>query len=167
MLVNPFLKIASNDLHDRRGGKLMASVNPYLFFDGNAKEAMEFYAEVFGAELHTMGYDDMAGESEVPVENAGRLMHADVWVGNIRVFASDSPVGFDRTPFGNPELCISAEADEEADARGWFDALAAGGNVRQPLEKMFWGDHFGQLVDKFGVQWMVNISAPAAAQDAS
>ena len=136
----------------------MASVNPYLFFDGNAKEAMEFYAEVFGAELHTMGYDDMQGESEVPVDNAGRLMHADLWVGSLRVLASDSPVGFDRTTFGNPELCINADAGEETEARKWFDGLSAGGTVKQPLEKMFWGDHFGQLVDKFGVQWMVNIA---------
>jgi PhnB protein len=142
----------------------MASVNPYLFFDGNAKEAMEFYAEVFGAELNTMGYDDMSGESEVPVENAGRLMHADISAGSIRVLASDSPVGFDRTPFGNPELCISADAGEEAEARGWFDGLAVGGTVKQPLERMFWGDHFGQLIDKFGVQWMVNISGSESAQ---
>jgi PhnB protein len=138
----------------------MATVNPYLFFDGNALEAMTFYKDVFGGELNTMGYDDMSGESEVPIENAGRLMHADLTSGDIRVLASDSPKGFDRTPFGNPELCVNADISEEEAARGWFEALSVGGSVKQPLEKMFWGDFFGQLTDKFGVQWMVNIGVP-------
>jgi PhnB protein len=136
----------------------MATADPYLFFGGNADEAMHFYKEVFGAELNTMGFDAMPGEGDAPREG---LMHADLRAGDLRILASDSPPDFDRTKFGNPEICINATADEEAEARAWFEDLSEGGSVQQPIEKMFWGDHFGRLTDRFGVQWMMNISAAA------
>jgi PhnB protein len=140
----------------------MATANPYLFFGGDANDAMEFYRDVFGAELSTMSYDSMPGEDGVvPPDRAGRLMHADLTLGDLRILASDLPDGYERSKFGNPEICINATTDEEAAAREWFESLSAGGTVRQPLEKMFWGDWFGQLDDKFGVQWMVNISGAA------
>jgi PhnB protein len=138
----------------------MATATPYLFFDGNAEEAMNFYKDVFGAELSTMGFDAVVPEGD-PVPPG--LMHSDLWVGDFRLFASDGmPANPDYkpSPFANPEICISADASEEAAATGWFNALAESGEIEDPLEKKFWGDSFGKVTDKFGVMWMVNISAP-------
>ena len=135
----------------------MATANPYIFFNGNAAEAMEFYKGVFGAELQTMSWESLP-EGAGMEERAG-LMHADLWVGDLRILASDSPPEFEQSKPTNPNICING--DDESQMRGWFDALSAGGNVEQPLEKMFWGDYFGKFTDKFGVAWMFNVSVPA------
>lgn len=139
----------------------MPKAVPYLFFKGKAAEAVEFYKDVFGAEAQTMGFDAMPG-AEVSPEQEGLLMHGDVWVGDFRFFVADSPPGFETTPFGNAEICIVGDDLDEVSR--WFDGLAAGGQVSQPLEKMFWGDHFGKLDDKFGVQWMFSVGASAEGE---
>ena len=139
----------------------MATAVPYLFFPGNAAEAMDFYKGVFGAELHTMGFDAVTPEGETAPPG---LMHSDLWTGEFRLFASDGMPGQPPSPFANPEICISAKSDEEGEVSNWFAALSEGAASVEPLEKMFWGDTFGKVTDKFGVQWMFNISAPAEAE---
>lgn len=132
----------------------MATATPYLFFKGNAEEAMEFYKGVFGAELQTMPHSSMGGDTP-------GLMHADLWIGDLRLMASDSPPDFPTTPFGNAEICINGDDNDQMHA--WFEALSAGGEVQQPLAQMPWGDQFGKFKDKFGVCWMFNIDSPKAA----
>lgn len=132
----------------------MAELVPYLFFQGNAAEAMNFYKEIFGGELQTMGYDQMPGADAAA--NSGRLMHADLTSDALHILASDSPEDFQTSAFGNPELCL---LDDDIDKmRDLFDALAVGGEVGEPLTKQFWGAWFGKLTDKFGVQWMFNVA---------
>ncbi|MFT4049544.1 MAG: VOC family protein [Solirubrobacterales bacterium] len=134
---------------------MMATATPYLFFKGNAEEAMNFYKGVFGAELHTIPASAMGSD------NPG-LMHADLWVGDFRLFASDSPPDFPTTPFGNAEICVNGADDAEM-AR-WFDALSDGGSVEQPLAEMPWGDKFGKFKDRYGVCWMFNVDSSAEQQ---
>lgn len=135
----------------------MATATPYLFFNGNAEEAMNFYKDVFGAELNTIPNGGVPGTEGLP-----GLMHADMWVGDLRLMASDSPPDVEMTPHGNAEICINGDDAEEMQA--WFDGLAAGGDVEVPLQKMPWGDTFGKFTDKFGVQWMFNVASPESAE---
>lgn len=130
----------------------MATAVPYLFFKGNAEEAMEFYKGVFGAELNVIPNGGVPG-----TEGLSGLMHADLTLGDLRIMASDSPPDFPTTPFGNAEICLNG--DNDAEMTGWFEALSAGGTVEQPLADMPWGDKFGKFSDKFGVQWMFNINS--------
>lgn len=128
----------------------MATATPYLFFKGNAEEAMNFYKDVLGAELHTIPASAMGGDGP-------GLMHADLWLGDFRLFASDSPQDFPTTPFGNAEICVNGE--DEPEMKRWFEGLSAGGTVEQPLAQMPWGDQFGKFKDRYGVCWMFNIDA--------
>jgi PhnB protein len=132
----------------------MADAVPYLIFDGNAAEAMAFYHSVFGGELVTMTFGDAPMES--PAEIADNLMHSDLWIDDFRVFACDDPEGKAGAPLGNPSICVVD--DDESKLEGWFTALGEGGEVTLQFEKQFWGDTFGQLVDKFGMRWMFNAS---------
>ena len=139
----------------------MAILNPYLTFDGNARDAIEFYKDVFGGELNVMTFGDMgATEHEgTPIPGDG-VMHGQLTsTEGFTLMASDNPPGVTGvTPNGH----ISLSGDEGETLHGYFDKLADGGTVDVPLEKAPWGDEFGQVKDKFGVNWMVNISGAAA-----
>lgn len=133
-------------------------LNPYLSFDGNAREAMQFYGTVFGAEpaLHTFGE---YGDATAP--GADKIMHGMLQTpAGYTLMASDTPPGMPFTP-GNT-ITISLSGDDEDQLRRYWDALSDGGSVSVPLEKQMWGDVFGMCADKFGVAWMVNIT-PAAS----
>lgn len=136
----------------------MASrLNPYISFGDNAGEAMAFYQSVLGGELNISRFGEFGG----PAEIADQVMHAMLETpAGFTLMASDTPPGMERQQIGG--ITISLSGDDVADLRGWFDGLADGGTVVMPLEKQMWGDVFGQLVDKFGVAWMVNIAGDAA-----
>lgn len=135
--------------------KVMATqIIPYLFFDGNCREAMEFYKTCLGGELQLMALKDTPVAAQFPPEAADLIMHADLDNDNISLMASDN---FDGSPIeqGNRiSLMISCSSEEEL--RKFFDALAQGGTVNQPVRKEFWGDIYGQLTDKFDIQWQMN-----------
>lgn len=133
----------------------MATATPYLFFSGNAEEAMNFYKGVIGAELNVIPNGNMPGTEDWP-----GIMHADLWSGDFRLMASDSPPHITNTPFGNAEICVNGDDVDEMTV--WFEGLSAGGEVDTPLQKMPWGDTFGKFTDKFGVQWMFNVDSPDA-----
>lgn len=130
-------------------------LNPYLSFDGTAREAMTAYQAAFGGELQlsTFGESGMAGEG---VDPEG-VMHAMLETPDgFVLMASDVPPGMEHRPgSGSP---ISLSGDDEATLRGWWDALSAGGTETLPLVQAPWGDVFGQLTDRFGTEWMVNIA---------
>jgi PhnB protein len=130
----------------------MALLNPYLTFDGNAREAMETYREIFGGTLETNEFADYAtGDGPAPEG----LMHARLETSDgFTLMASDPPPGQPADPNG----WISISGDEADKLRGYFERLSDGGRVVLPLEKQMWGDEFGQCVDRFGISWMVNIS---------
>jgi PhnB protein len=136
-------------------------LHPYLNFDGHAEAAMRFYAQVLGGTLtpvHRFG--DMPGGMPMSDEAKGRVMHVGLDLPNgVKVMASDTMPGFS-APWvaGNAySISIHPTSREEADAA--FQGLAEGGSVTMPLADQFWGDYFGALVDRYGIQWMVNFNA--------
>ncbi len=143
----------------------MANVqlDAYLFFTGNCKEAMEFYKGIFGGELTVSTYGEMPGD--VPAEMQGhedKVMHSLLKGGAIRLMASDSTR---KEPFGDSFISLSLSGTDEEKLRNFFNKLSEGGKVTMPLEKAPWGDFFGGVTDKYGVEWMVNISEEKAEKE--
>lgn len=138
---------------------MSTQLNPYLSFRGQAREAMEFYRSVFGGELSVMAFADMGGMG-VPESEAQQVMHSSLSVSDsVQLMGSDVPSHM-QGDFPNGRISLSG--DDESTLRGWFDALAAGGTVNMPLEKAPWGDWFGDVTDRFGVSWMVNVAGGQA-----
>ena len=134
------------------------TLNPYLNFRGNAREAMEFYEGVFGGKLNVSTFDDYHAASD-PSEN-DLVMHADLEGSEgIRFMAADTPIKMEYRPGTNFSMSLSGE--DEAQLRGYFEKLAEGGSVTMPLEKAAWGDIFGMCTDRFGISWLVNVAATA------
>jgi len=136
-------------------------LNPYLHFnEGKAEEALNFYKDAFGGELEISRYGDNpsvpAGEESIK----DLVMHGVVKTDDLQLMASDTgPMG-DVVVGSN--VSISLSGDDEAKLTKYFEALSVGGTVTKPLSKESWGDTFGMLDDKFGISWLINISAPAA-----
>jgi PhnB protein len=132
-------------------------LNPYIGFAGNAREAMEFYRDVFGGELALNTYGEMGGAAP---GDENKIMHAMLETpSGFALMGSDAPSGMPHSE--GERISISLSGDDAADLRGWFEKLSAGGTVTMPLEKQMWGDEFGMCVDPYGIAWMVNISQPA------
>ncbi|WP_432478047.1 VOC family protein [Nocardioides sp. GXQ0305] len=138
----------------------MASrLNPYLTFQDSAREAIEFYRDVFGGELQVMTFGDMGGEP------ASGVMHAQLETpSGFTLMASDAPPGESLTPGGSIQISLSGDDTEEL--TGWFRRLAEDGTVVDDLKQQVWGDTFGMLVDRFGVGWLVNIAGSTPDQPA-
>lgn len=130
---------------------------PYLFFEGRCEEALEFYRKALGAEVRMMlRYKEApAGVAKGPdgsTPPADKVMHTAFRIGTTELMASDGLCS------GKPSFqgfALSVDAKDDADAKRKFDALGAGGQVRQPLSKTFFASSFGMVADKFGVGWMV------------
>lgn len=136
---------------------MAVTLNPYLSFRDNAREAMEFYTGVFGGELNVSTFGESQASADPSEDDL--VMHADLEApGGLRFMASDTPKRMEYQPGTNFSMSLSG--DDEATLRGYFDKLADGGTVTMPLEKAPWGDTFGMCTDRFGVQWLVNVSAP-------
>ena len=133
----------------------MASLlNPYLSFSDTARQAMEFYRDVFGGEL-TLSTFGESGMAEGP--DADKVMHAQLQTpAGYTLMASDTPTGMDRSV--GSSISVSLSGDDGDDLRRYFTRLSEGGAVAMPLEKQMWGDEFGMCVDRFGTPWMVNIA---------
>ena len=133
---------------------MSSRLNPYLSFDGNARQAMEFYGTVFGGEATLSTFGEY-GDTSAP--GADKIMHAQLETpAGYTLMAADTPPGMPFTP-GNT-ITVSLSGDDEDELRGYWDKLSDGGAVALPLEKQMWGDVFGMCADKFGVAWMVNIT---------
>jgi PhnB protein len=135
---------------------MTSRLNPYISFDGNAREAMEFYHSVFGGDLTVSTFGEFGAPDAVI---ADKVMHAMLVTDKgYALMASDTPPGMTHTPGG--AITVSLSGDDADDLRAYWQKLADGGSVSLPLEKQMWGDEFGQCTDRFGVSWMVNISQP-------
>jgi PhnB protein len=136
---------------------MTSRLNPYLSFSNDARQALEFYREVFGGELVLSTFGE-AGGAEGP--DADKVMHGQLETpAGYTLMASDTPAGMERSDGSSISISLSGDDDE---LRGYFTALADGGAVAMPLEKQSWGDEFGMCIDRFGVSWLVNVSPPAA-----
>jgi PhnB protein len=134
---------------------MVTRLNPYITFGGNAREAMEFYQSVFGGQLDISTWGDMP---DMPGNDASlhhNVMHAMLTVSDsVTLMGADTPGA--AGPKDSP-ITISLSGEDEAQLRGWWDGLSAGGEVTMPLERAPWGDTFGQCTDRYGVSWMVNV----------
>ena len=136
---------------------MSSRLNPYISFSGTARQALEFYRQVFGGEVVLSTYGE-AGGAEGP--DADKVMHGQLETpAGYTLMASDTPPGMDLTVGTN--IAISLSGDDVDELRGYFAALAEGGAVTVPLEKQMWGAEFVMCDDRFGVAWMDNISQPA------
>lgn len=130
-------------------------LNPYLSFRDNAREAMAFYHSVFGGTLNVATFKEFNAAQDPSEEDL--VMHAQLEGDNgITFMASDTPSRMEYRAGNNFNMSLSG--DDEAALRGYFEKLADGGTVTMPMEKAIWGDTFGMCVDRFGVNWLVNIS---------
>jgi PhnB protein len=131
-------------------------LNPYISFDGNAREALEYYQRVLGGTLtlSTFGEFGAPGSPE-----ADKIMHGQLETdAGFTLMGADMPPGQDHKP-GN-DIAVSLSGDDAAELHGYWEKLSSRGTVSVPLEKQMWGDEFGSLVDQFGIGWLVNISQP-------
>jgi PhnB protein len=135
------------------------TLNPYLNFRGNAREAMEFYRGVFGGTLNVSTFAEFHASSDPSEDDL--VMHADLEApGGIRFMGADTPNRMEFKPGTNFSMSLSGQ--DESELRGYFEKLSESGTVTMPLEKATWGDTFGMCTDRFGISWLVNITAPQA-----
>ena len=130
------------------------SINAYLNFNGNCREAFEFYQSVFGGEFnHVATFAE--GPDEMPVSDAekNKIMHVSLDVGSSVLMGSDVPEHFGPPRTFGDNVALSFTADSRLDADALFAAMSMGGRVEMPMQDMFWGDYFGACVDRFGVNW--------------
>jgi PhnB protein len=138
---------------------MQTRLNPYLNFKDNAREAMEFYRTVFGGTLDVTTFKEL-NASEDPSED-NKIMHSMLEADNGIVFmAADTPNRMEYRRGTNMSMSLSG--DNDAELSGYFEKLSDGGTIREPLTAAPWGDKFGMLTDKFGIDWLVNIAGQKA-----
>ncbi len=135
------------------------SITPYLSFQANAREAMEYYHSVFGGELSMMTFAEGMGDQVDPA-TPDQIMHSSLYVERgFHLMGSDTPEGM---PMGaNGTLALSADGSSSGDnppLREYWDKLSADGQILEPLEVAPWGDAFGMLTDRYGITWMFNLA---------
>jgi PhnB protein len=129
-------------------------LNPYISFDGNARDAMQFYESVFGGTLSMNTFAEF-GDPNAP--NGDKIMHGMLETDSgFTLMGADTPPGQEYDPGNN--FAVSLSGDDGDELRAYWEKLSGNGNVTVPLEKQVWGDEFGMCVDQFGVAWMVNIA---------
>jgi PhnB protein len=137
-------------------------IEPYLFFNGNCDQAIEFYRKALGAEVQMiMRYKESPEPPPpgmVPPGWENKVMHASLRVGRTVLMASD---GCSTEKSGFQGFSLSLSLPTQQDAERVFAALADGGQVRMPLGKTFWSPCFGMVQDRFGVGWMLSVEQAA------
>jgi PhnB protein len=137
----------------------MASIHPYIHFNGNAEEAFTFYKSVFGNDFaNLVRFKDMNFEGAPSFEKeAEKIMHIALPIGkNSMLMGSDTPEQMGTHNERETRSKISLQADSKEEATKIFNGLSAGGEVEMPLEESPWGTYFAMFRDKFGIEWMVD-----------
>lgn len=132
--------------------KNRVTVNPYLTFAGNCREAMTFYKEALNGDLQLLPFE--GSPVEVPYSYKNNIMHATLRFGDAVIMASDSMPDQEVSHGNGVHISISVNDPEKA--KQFFNNLSKGGKVVMPFDKTFWDALFGMCIDKFGVSWMVN-----------
>lgn len=137
----------------------MHGITPYLNFDGNGTEALQFYCKALdGKILFQQSFGDSPMGAQTPEEYKKRLMHATFECEAGSFMTSDGPPGHKLEKGNNISLSLHFNSVEKLEKA--FNALAEGGTVTMPAQETFWAHRFGMLVDKYGFQWMVNMDKP-------
>jgi PhnB protein len=132
----------------------MATLCPYLHFNGNCEEAFNFYKSIFGGELEIARYKDAPSEFPSSPAHGNKIMNVTLQGGDVKIMGSDWPEHGKADIGNNIQIVIEVESDAKADK--FFNALSAGGKTNMPIGKTFWGSYFGMVADKFGVYWMIS-----------
>lgn len=136
---------------------MITGIVPYLVTDGNGQEAVKFYQEALGAEVVSMQtFGDMPANPEYPLpeEAKNRVLNAQMNIGNAKLMLSDT---FPGQPFQlGSQVTIAILVDDASEAKELFDKLQVGGKVTMPLQETFWSAAYGQVTDRFGVEWQVS-----------
>jgi len=141
----------------------MPMLNPYLNFPGTTEEAFNFYKSVFGGDFAggIFRFKDTPEADKLTPAEKEKIMHIALPIGKDNILmATDAleSMGHKVTSGNNFHLSIGSESKEEADRI--FNGLSTGGKITIPMADMFWGDYFGMLTDKFGIQWMISYTHP-------
>jgi PhnB protein len=145
---------------------MTSRLNPYVSFDGNAREALEFYREVLGGDLTVNTYGEYGDQES---SGAGEITHGKLEADKVMHGMLETPMGFTLMAADNPPgmeyrpgntIAVSLSGDDAEALRSYWERLSEGGTVTVPLEKQMWGDEFGMCIDRFGTAWMVNILQP-------
>src|SRR4051812_45355368 len=142
-------------LKARQNKEKAMRIEAYLFFGRQAEEAMTFYKGILGGELTLTRRGEV--DPEAPEDMKNLVINAALDGANFHLRGSDNT---DVTGGSQNRVALSLIGSDDTKMRAVFDGLAVGGEVHAPLEKMFWGDTFGALTDKYGIGWQVNIEAP-------
>jgi len=133
---------------------MSSRLNPYIRFQDNARDAMEFYQSVLGGDLRVNTFGEYGADNPAV---ADKVMHAMLETDRgFALMASDTPPGMEFNP--GSRISISLSGTDADDLRDYWAKLSDGGTVTMPLEKQMWGDEYGSCVDRYGVEWMVNIT---------
>jgi PhnB protein len=137
----------------------MAESSVYLHFNGACREAMRLYQRCLGGELmiQTVGESPIA--SEMPVETHGNIMHSMLMGDGVMLLASDI---MRESPVVGNTISMMLQFHSEEEIERVFSCLSDGGIVREPLKQQFWGDTYGELTDRFGMNWLLNYTKPQA-----
>lgn len=139
---------------------MTVKLSSYINLNGNAKEAIDFYQGIFGGTVDsdTFGEFNKKSDGAMPMsaEDADKIMHAQLTTDHFELMISDVPSTWPETSLTS-NIVLALNGDDESVLQGYWDKLAQGGKITQPLESAPWGDKFGSLTDKFGVNWMVDI----------
>lgn len=130
---------------------------PYLVANGNGGEAVAFYQQAFGAELVSLRLFGDMPDHEVSDEMKGRVMHAHLKIGEAELMLSDGSPKQEYVVGNNVSIAVTV--NDPAEAKRVFEALADGGDVIMPLNETFWSPAYGQVTDKYGVEWQINTAA--------
>ncbi len=139
----------------------MATINPYINFNGNAEEAFTFYRSVFGGEFETVArFKDLASpEFPVSPNDADKIMHIALPIGTSVLMGNDVPESMGRTNEMENRSKISIQAENKEEADRLFSGLSVGGKVEMPIAESPWGSYFGMFRDKYGIEWTVDFDA--------
>ena len=131
-------------------------VQPYLFFDGRAEEAIDFYQKAVGAKVDMlMRFGEAPDQSQIKPESKNKVMHCQFRIGDTMVLISDG------RNQGSPKFdgfALTIQCKDAAETEKYFKGLSDGGQVEMPLDKTFFAKSFGMLADRFGVGWMVYVA---------
>ena len=132
----------------------MPEINNYLIFHGNCAEAMRFYQKTLGGKLDLMTHGNSPIADQIPPGSEDRILHARLVFDGATLMASDDMAT--DTYQGMNGFSVALQYKTAAEAKRLFDALAKGGKVTMPLDKSFWAEAFGMLIDRFGTPWIIN-----------
>ena len=138
------------------------TLSTYLHFNGNCREAFEFYRSVFGGDLETLAtFADMPPDASVPEDERDNIMHVSFPIDSSVLMGSDTPSTFAPAPEMGNNFSISYASQSREETDDLFAKMSEGGVVTMPLADMFWGSYFGACTDKFGINWQFNCEPPA------